>query len=355
MTNRRTIRHGTIAQMIRTIGPEWDLREAELMERGFTSVYHVVVETPSRRECVLKASPDGERHGIDIEARLLRILAEYTSIPVPLVIGVSDIHDDLPAPFFLMDSMSGTTLPFHEVGTVSDTSLQRIARQTGAYLAELHEIDTLDSFGFVDYDRSDQLHGSRPSADVEQLIVADGRDSWPSQVREWVDMELDTHTTTQFGDLTPSLRSAFDEGIEALSRSGSFTPVLGRIDHGVHNLLIEQRELSSMLDWGFTLAVTRSYDLACVEYVLSGAVLSATPSTPDRQELVQDAILDGYRSTASIPEEFHEHQSLYELLAVVRSMNHLDSGVAKIPEKHTETVADGLRTELRTLLREFRG
>lgn len=218
MTNRRTVRHETIAQMIRTINSDWRLREAELTERGFTSVYHVVIETPDRRECVLKASPDGERHGIDTEARLLSILSEHTSIPIPSVIGVTDDHDDLPAPFFLMDSMSGTALPFHEVGRVSDTTLQHIARQTGAYLAELHRIDTLDSFGFVDYDRSEQLHGSRPSADSEQLVVANPQDSWPAQVRDWVDMELDTHATTRFGDLTPRLQSAFDAGIETLFR-----------------------------------------------------------------------------------------------------------------------------------------
>lgn len=105
-----------------------------------------------------------------------------------------------------------------------------------------------------------------------------------------------------------------------------------------------------MLDWGFTLAVTRGYDLACVEYVLSGAVLSPTPDTPDRRELVRNEMLDGYRSTASIPEAVHEHRSLYELLAVVRSMNHLDAGRAKIPEEHVETVADGLRAEIRALL-----
>lgn len=351
MTNNRIVRSETIAQMIRAIDSEWDLREAELMEKGFTSVYRVIVETPSRRECVLKASPDGERHGIDTEARILTILAEHTSIPVPTVIGVNDAHDDLPTPFILMDSMFGTGLSFQEVGKVSDTSLQRIARQTGTYLAELHEIATLDSFGFVDRERSELLRGSRPSADVAQLTVASARESWPDQVRDWVDTELDTNATTRFGDLTPCLRSAFDEGIETLS--GSFTPVLGRIDHGIHNLLLNQGEISSMLDWGFTLAVTRGYDLECVEYVLSGAVLSAIPGIPDRRELVQEAMLDGSQSTTAPPEEFHEYHSLYELLSCVRSMNHLDAGIAKVPDGHTETVADDLREKTRALLREF--
>lgn len=351
MTNERTIDNGTVARMIRTIDQDWGLREAELAEQGFTSVYRVVVETPGgRRTCVLKASPDGERHGIDTEARLQRILAEHTSVPVPRVIGVSDVHDDLPAPFFLMNSMPGTAIPFREIGTVSDASLRRIARQTGTYLGELHGIDAPDSFGVVDHDRSERLHGGRPSADVEQLVVANARDSWSAQVRDWVDTELDTHATTRFGDLTPRLRSAFDDRIEALSRS--FTPVLGRIDHGVHNLLVGRGEISSMLDWGFTLAVTRGYDLACVEYVLSGAVLSATPDVPDRRELVRKAMLDGYRATTTVPDEFHEHHSLYELLACVRSMNHLDSGVATVPEEHVASVADGLENEIRTFLKE---
>jgi aminoglycoside phosphotransferase (APT) family kinase protein len=350
-TPDRTIAHETLERMIRTIRPDWRVREAELAESGFASVYHVAAGTPTgTRECVLKASPDGDRHGIDAEARLLAVLTKHTDLPVPGVLGTVDEHGDLPAPFFVMESMPGTAVPFEGVGTLSDAALERSTRETGAYLAELHSLDVVDEFGVVSCERTDPLRGGRPSGDFGMLTVADARDSWPALVREWADDELDRHASTRFGDLTPRLRSALDTEIDALS--GSFAPVLGRIDHGLHNLLVEPDtgRLDAMLDWAFTLAVTPAYDLSCVEFVLGGRARSGLADTPDRHRLVRTALLDGYRSSTTVPGELDDHRRLYDLLMYVRSMNHLDAGVAAVADEHLDAAAAGHRRDVRSLL-----
>lgn len=352
MTADRSIPRETIARMIRTSNPEWELEDAVPAERGHTAVYHTEIDMDGGvRRCVLKASPDDLAHGIVAESRLLALLDDRTSIPVPAVIAVVDDHDDLPTPFFLMEAMPGTALPYRETGLVSDRVLRRIARQTGEYLGELHSVDAVASFGAVSYDRSARLVGGQPAVGVDRFGVENGFDSWSAFLSASVDPELDTLETSRFADLAPRIRSGIRDRIQSLT--GSFAPVLGRIDHGVHNLLVrpEDGDIEAVIDWGFTLAVTPGYDLQTVEWVLSGAVLSPLPDASDRRALVRDAMADGYRETAPYPSgEMAEHGTLYELMAVLRALNHLDEGVAKVPEGSEETVATGLRTDVERIL-----
>lgn len=348
MTDERSLPTDVLAEMLRAVDPEWRLREATPAERGFTAVYRVAVETGTgSRECVLKATHDGDAHGIDVEARLLSLLATRTGIPVPDVIGAVDDRDGVPTPFFVMEPVPGAELAFEETAALPDHVLRQLARQTGEYLGELHAIAAVEAFGTVD--RADQtLDGGRPSGDPDDLRVADGFETWPDYLRSAADQELERLADTRFGDLAPRLRPWIRERIEGMA--GPFPSVLGRIDHGVHNLLVDPDTggVEAVLDWGFTLAVAPGYDLQCVEYVLSGAVLGAAP---DRRELVREAMCEGYRSSgASYPrDELSAHRALYELLAIVRAMVHLDAGVAKVPAGAETGVASGLRREAETI------
>jgi len=355
MQSEPTLSRAEIDEMVSLVEPSYRVREATAVDKGHSAVYHVQVATPGgQRQCVLKAVADEDHRGIATEARLLTLLAEHTTIPVPGVVGVVDEHDDVPAPFFLMEAMPGTQHQFEETSALTDRQVERLACQTGAYLGQLHALDAVDSFGVVSHSFETTCHGGRPPADLDQLQVSEGHDSWPPFLWEMVERELGQHASTQFADLTLALRSWFDERVDAVS--GTASPVIGRIDHGVHNLLIDADtgDIESMLDWEFALAVTPGYDLQCVEYVLSGAVLSPIPGRPDRRELVCAAMVEGYDSVTGTPtgalSEYREHHALFELLAVVRSMNHLDSGLAKVPAAHEAAVAEGLRAEAETFL-----
>lgn len=342
----------TIRQMIQLVNPEWDIRQATPAESGFCAVYRVIVETPtSSRDCFLKASPDGDHWGISADARIMAVLQKHTSIPVPEVIGVVDDHMEVPSPFYLMDSMVGSDIAYEEVGWVSDTVLQTTARQVGAYLGELHQVGPIDSFGYVNFDTSQQLKGGRPSGTVAELDVTDGSDSWQAYLREYVERELERHATTQFAGLTPKLDSWCHEQIESLT--GAVSPVLGRNDHGYHNLLInpDTGEVTAMLDWAYTLAVTPAFDFQFGSYLFSGAFLSAIPDVPNRQALVRDAMLAGYRSTASERyDAVSTYHPLYELLATIRIMNDFDKMSPKLPEESEDAVANGLRNDIESLL-----
>ena len=345
----REVPDATLAEMVRRVEPTWEFREADPAERGFCSVYRVVVgDDGATRELYLKASPDGRAWSVPTESRLQAVLDARTSIPVPEVLGVVDEHETLPTPCFLMDALPGEAVAYERVGRLEDHALRRLARETGAYLGELHSVPAVDRFGHVRHDAPAQT-GGRPDGDPAALTVGDPRDDWRIALRERVDHELDRHADSRFSDLTPELRAWFDAGIEGLE--GTFEPVLGRNDHGLHNLLVdpETGEITAMLDWAYTLAVPAAYDFEFAVYLYSGSFLAGLPGVSDRRPSVREAMLSGYRATApDRAEAVSTPEPLYEALAMVRIMNdfrHLD-----LPDGTEGAVMDRIRADAHTLI-----
>lgn len=345
----RDISDTTLEEMIRLVEPAWRLQEAVPAERGFCSVYHTVVsDDGTTRECYVKASPDGQAWAIPTEARLQTILDTHTSIPVPEVIGVTDEHESLPTPYYLMSALPGEDVAYERVCRLKDDALQRLAREMGTYLAELHSIPLDDGFGHVRHD-GPTLTGGRPSGDPGNLTVGEPRGDWPTYLRERVNHELERHADSRFSDLTGELKRWFDTGIEDLD--GPFEPVPGRNDHGLHNLLVDSEtgKITAMLDWGYTLAVPASFDFEFAVYLYSGVFLAGLPAVSDRRSLVRKAMSSGYRSNApDRAETVSTPEPLYEALAMVRIMNdfhHLD-----LPEETEPAVMDRVRRDIRDLL-----
>jgi hypothetical protein len=121
----------TIERMLAVVDETWDLRAVSAPEYGTCSVYHVDVETSSGpRECVLKAAPGDGEWGISTEARVLSLLGARTGIPVPEVLGVVDEHREFPSPFFVMDRLPGSEVPYRQVGRLSDAVAERLRAGT---------------------------------------------------------------------------------------------------------------------------------------------------------------------------------------------------------------------------------
>lgn len=344
----REISDPTLAEMVQVVDPGWEFREAVPAERGFCSVYRVVVTRDgTSRERYVKASPDGRAWAIPTEARIQSVLDAHTSIPVPEVLGVVDDHENLPTPYYLMSALPGEDVAYERVCRLEDDALRRLAREMGRHLAELHAIPAVDGFGHVRHD-SPLLTGGQPSGDLENLTVGEPREEWPTYLREYVGRELDRHADSQFSDLTPELNRWFEAGIQDLT--GPFEPVLGRNDHGLHNLLVdpETGEITAMLDWGYTLAVPAAFDVEFAVYLFSGAFLAGLPDVSDRRPLVREAVLSGYRATASDAAAVSTPEPLYEALAMVRIMN--DFHHLALPGGTDAAVMDRIESDVRALL-----
>jgi aminoglycoside phosphotransferase (APT) family kinase protein len=318
--------------MVRTIEPGWTVESVTPTSGNYHHVAHVAVETRAgTRECVLKASADG-RPAIHVETRLLAILHARTEMPVPDVLGVVDAHEDVPAPFFLMETMPGSRVHRTEMNTLPEGTVERIARSSGRHLAELHSLDAVGAFGYLECPTAGRLHGDRPSVGFDEIVVSDPEPTWPGRLRKDAERWLDEVASTRFADLVSEMRPVIESGIDDLT--GPFCPALGHIDNALENLLFERAtgEVTAMLDWEFTIATVPANDLVCVERSLSGGPWTLVPAAPDYQQPMRRALIQGYSEgggSRTAVEQFHEHHDLYELLSYVRLLLHGEDWVAE--------------------------
>ncbi|MFC4450834.1 phosphotransferase family protein [Halorussus aquaticus] len=345
----REISDATLREILRSAEPTLELDEAAPTERGFCSVYRLVVsDDEATRELYLKASPDERTWGIPTEARLQAVLTAHTSIPVPEVLAVTDDHEERPTPYYLMRTLPGEEVAYERVARLGDDALRRLARETGTYLAQLHSVPAVERFGHVRHD-GPSLTDEAPEGDPANLTVGDPVEEWPTYLRDYASRELDRHADSRFADLTPGLERWVEAGIDELD--GPFDPVLGRNDHGLHNLRLDPQtgEITAMLDWGYTLAVPAAFDFEFAVSLYGGAFLAGLPDASDRRALVREAMLSGYRATdPDRAEAVSTPEPLYEALAMVRIMNdfrHLD-----LPDGTEPDAMERIETDARDLL-----
>lgn len=342
----------TIREMVHLVDPDWEVRGARPAERGFSPVYHLVLDTPDGpRECYLKAGPEADDPGVVADARIQALLHDHTDIPVPEVVGAVDEHTEVPTPFYLMSPMPGHELSYEQVGWLSDEALRRLASQLGRHLGQLHGLDAVDAYGHVGAAPAREYVGERPAGDAADLAVTDGYDTWPDFLEAWVDRELERHESSPFADLTSELDAWFRGRLTHLS--GPFEPVLGRNDHGLHNLLVdpETGKITAMLDWAYTLGVTPPFDVGYAVYIFGGSYLAGIDGVPDRRKLVRGELLAGYRETApDLVETVGTRLQLSEVLAMTRIMNDFEQLEPKLPDGTSEDVADSLRADVESAL-----
>jgi aminoglycoside phosphotransferase (APT) family kinase protein len=341
----REISPSTIEAMVQLHDESWEIQRAVPAERGFCSTYQLQIETgDGRREMYLKASPDGRTWGIPVEVRIQSVIAANTDVPVPRVHCVVDNHETLPSPFYLMSACPGEELPYEAVATMDDGTLSRLARETGEYLGAVHRLSGPDQFGQLGY-TGRELVGDHPGTTPEILTADPAEQAWPAYLDEYAGHELDRHDDSAFSGITATIRDWVEQRISALE--GPFRPVLGRNDHGLHNLLVDTTtgEITGLLDWNYTLAVPPAFDVEFAVYIYSGAFLAGQEAVTDRRPLVREAMLSGYRSaTPDLAASVSSPTPLYQVLAMVRLMNDFDS--LEYPDEEESPIKEYLRADV---------
>jgi aminoglycoside phosphotransferase (APT) family kinase protein len=341
-----------LATALGLVDEEYRLVDAERIGRGRSRLSRLRAKRRGAVETlVFKAAPPGEESdpGLSADARLLSLLGERTSIPVPRVAGIVDDHPTVPTPALLMEDLDGDEEPYEAIARFDDSALETFAERMGAYLGELHGIDCLDAYGHVRPADGETLRGGLPDDPAAELTTS-GIDSWPTFLERWSERELERHAESRFDSLTPELRPWIES--RRTGRRDAVGPVLGRNDHGLHNLLVDRAsgEIAAVLDWAYTLGVAPSFDFEYAAYLYSGAFLAGLPAVADRRGLVRAAMLSGYRSTAPEPVAgaVAEPQPLYQLLAMIRVMN--DFELLDLPGDRSAEVAERLAADARALI-----
>lgn len=325
----------TLDAMVREVRPDWSLREATPAAEGTDAVYFVDVETPvGSRECVLKACTFLDPAEFRPEPHLLTAVGRRTALPVPGVLGAVDDHADLPAPFFLTERCDGEV---RENGArdLSVATLERLAREAGRFLGELHAVGDFRTFGPVrlvrDVDREPPSESSGVSvpgttdtptaetggvAGTDRRLVAgdDAADAWRDHVESFARATFDG-VADRFTGPAADLRPVVDERMDALDPA--FDPVLGHDDYRLGNLLVDADagRTKVVLDWGNANTMEAQYNLVLAEQYLSGW---ASHDGDRRRERVRAALREGYAATNHLERDadFERRRELY--LAVTR-------------------------------------
>lgn len=319
-----TLTTAQLDRMLDSIQPTWTLDSADAVETGHHIVYRLGVGTPDGEQTTyLKATPPEKPPTVDLEARILAGIDAQSDVPVPSVHGVVDEHDEFPAPYVLLSTATGETHSRLDLPEIPDHRLRQIGYWCGTHLAMLHDIDAVDSYGYLSYD-GPRPRGETPTGDFSGVAVHGGEDAWRKCAHAWGGQTLSQLEETRFADVLPRVESVVESEVESID--GSFDPVIARIDSSIENLLIDSDGIGAFIDWEFTIAATRAYDLSCVVWSLSGGPYLFSHETADRRPIVREAVLSGYEDNydGEIREQFDANRSCYELLSTLRSMVHLE-------------------------------
>ncbi|GKZ14382.1 phosphotransferase [Haladaptatus sp. T7] len=312
-----TLQTERVPRLVQEILGERSVTDVIPADEGTDDVFFVTVEMPDGdRSCVLKSRSFVDPPSFRVEPRILDFVNRRTGIPVPNVLGYVDEHDDLSAPFFLMERASGEAVSGPT--SLTDDALSRTARDAGRHLGELHAAATFDGYGWL---RAGMDADAEPS--VGDLSLADLEPDWPARVRSYAEANLSRiEESERFADLTDDLRVGLDGHLEAVPETPE--PVLLHDDYRFGNLLVDSETgaVRTVLDWGNQFTGHHEFDLATTEHYLCGR----RPLDADRRAIVHDALLDGYAETNELTRDdaFRRRQRAYRFVAQLSALAWFD-------------------------------
>jgi aminoglycoside phosphotransferase (APT) family kinase protein len=340
-----------VAGMVAACRPEWRVAGYERAAEGTDFVAFVDCETPDGpREAVLKATTAGfvRPEVARAEPRLYELVGRETSVPVPAVYGSVDAHADYPAPFYLLERVAGENVESDPTALPVDVR-ERVCRDAGANLAQLHGLRTFDRVGSVGV----RDGGLAVVPNDEGGPYADGREWFRDGVASTLDALADgtyfpelADEPDRFADLVPDLRAAFDERLAAMPAPDP--PRFCHWDYRWGNLLLSPTtgETRAVLDWANLSTTDPAYNLACVEYHLLHDGDDEATRERHRRALrgAYVAGREGWRFDASVT----ERMETYALLKRCDAMACLPlwheekdrAGRARVERVHREAVAE---------------
>jgi len=347
-----------LASTISAIRPDWQLVDADPIPDGSDIVYTVTVAPTERdgtdpeatREAVLKCFRTADALSFRtherflVEVDLLELVGRETDIPVPAVFGVSESHDDHPMPAFLMEQRPGESVSNVPVdGT--DGVFDRLVRESGRYLAQIHDLRSFDAFGDLVTADNGQTDATRG-----EPVVADGRSECIDRVRDIVEDSLDELDETRFADLEAGLREFTEDRLATLDLDAE--PVLLHGDYRPGNLLgnPETGEMTGVLDWGAAQAGDPRYELAWVVREFSE---QAPVDSPVRRR-VRETLFDAYESARDDRLDrdavFERRQRFYLVVTWIAELGSFDRWWAGADESVRERRAEQLRENVDALV-----
>jgi aminoglycoside phosphotransferase (APT) family kinase protein len=319
----------TVAGMISHLVPSWDVVNVDTVEEGSNTTAIVNAETPDgERTVVLKAATStwpGADDKTRAEPRLLSLVHEETSIPVPGMHGVCDDHGTYPTPFFLMEHVDGECFSQDQAPEMPSSMRKTIVREAGQHMAELHMLGPLPAVGdIVCYDGDITIRDTEasPSYDDFHEWLLDHYEETLDQLEENGGYFPDlTEDPNRFTDLVPEIRAYLRETIPDLSDPDP--PTYCHKDYRYGNLVVnpETGTANAVIDWGILMAAPPAFNIAITEGKLlkpdhNGDSNPTTGRAGELRDVMWDAYTakrDGWTFDEGTRERIHVYRLAYRL------------------------------------------
>ena len=284
-----------VRAMVESLKPAWEVESITRSPHGTDFVAFLDVQTPEgSRRTVLKATTAGlvPPEIARAEPRLLELVGRETDIPVPEVYGFRDDHESYPEPYYLMEYVPGENYE-DDPGRLSPAAQERIVREAGRNLAELHELGPLPAVGMVGVQDGELTvldTDDHPRYEDTREKVLAGCESTLDNLEEggfFPDLADDPE---RFVDLVPELRALVRERIPALPEPDP--PTYCHMDYRYGNLLVDPDTgaTRAVIDWARLSAADPAQNLASAESLL----LDERRDGPERTEFLRQTFRDAY-------------------------------------------------------------
>jgi len=226
---------------------------------------------------------------LETEGELARAIRGRTSVPVPRVVEVGS-HGQ--SSYVVSELAAGDNL--HSLFGGLDRSTQlNISQEFGRYLAEIHDAFAFDGVGPV-------VSESSPDGDRFRTSGTDDFETW---FRGYAQAGIDA-----LPEPFDPVRGQLEDALASMPRENVGDPVLFPWDLRPGNALVENGELSAVLDWGEPLAAPPGLAVAKTDHLLTDwYVQDAEP--------LRSAFRDGYESVRDYPPV----PTVFRLAAVLQS------------------------------------
>lgn len=355
-----TLSEPTVRAMVAERRPEWTVASIDRSPLGTDFVAVLGIEGPDAPDrAVLKATtadlvpPPVAR----AEPRLLEFVGRETGIPVPEVYGTCGSHEAFPAPFSLLEFVEGETYEGPPPDLDPDVR-ERIVRDAGRYLGELHALGPLETHGRlgVPGDEPDVADGGdlrvldtaeHPSRDDPREAMRAAFEPALSALESGTWFPERADDPDRFADLVPDVRAWVDETIPGLPAPEPPTYCHGDYRYGNFVVDPETGAIEAVLDWANASAADPAYGLATAESHL----LTPEGDGEERTAELRAAFRSAY---ATERDGWRFDDATTELMRVYRLAKRLDA-MACLPlwyEDATPTERDERAAEHRAFVRE---
>ena len=335
----------TVAAMVRACRPGWTVESFERSGYGTDLVCFLTCGAPrGRREAVLKATtadlvpPEIARS----EPRLLELVGRETSVPVPDVYGSVDVHEEYPAPLYLMERIEGENFQGRP-GALPAAARDRVVAEAGR-LPAVGAVGVRDGdLAVLDTDEYPRYDDTRTwlLSNCENALASLEDGGWFPELADRPD---------RFADLVPALGDYLREAIPALPDPDP--PTYCHWDYRYGNLLVDpdSGETRAVLDWANLRAADPAYNLAKAESHL----FDPTAENGDRVAALRQQFRTAYESARpdwTLDDAARERIETYRLTCRIDAMACLplwleDATPEERDERerqHREFVADYLK------------